>query len=59
MGVGGIRWKKNKLEREKMGGKKRNKQQPTVWEDEEGEERKWKRASKKNWTHTGLIIHTQ
>lgn len=40
MGVGGIRWKKNKLEREKMGGKKRNKQQPTVWEDEEGEERK-------------------
>lgn len=23
MGVGGIRWKKNKLEREKMGGKKK------------------------------------
>lgn len=40
MGLGGIRWKKNKLEREKMGGKKRNKQPPTVWEDEEGEERK-------------------
>lgn len=57
MGVGGIRWKKNKLEREKMGGKKRNNlpQSGRMRKEKKGNER----GRAKNWTHTGLIIHTQ